>query len=134
MPDQGPEGQPRGRRTRWTWSLLASLSFLVTASTLLWAAGPDDRDDPGSQDPAGSLPDTVAACQAMFDGKNDATWRAADGNVSVALPGGKVAWLFGDTHREGAPFIHNSILVQEGTRLTSTTGGQAIPKDGDGSY
>lgn len=136
MSDQGPGGQPRGRRNRWTWSLLASLSFLVTASTLLWAAGPDDRNvgDDEPQNPAGSLPDTVEACQEMFDGKNDATWRAADGNVSVALPGGRVAWLFGDTHREGAPFIHNSILVQEGDRLTSTTGGQAIPNDGDGSY
>ena len=84
--------------------------------------------------PAGAMPDTAQACQAMFDAKNDKTWRAADGNVSVALPDGEVAWLFGDTHRKGAPFVHNSILVQEGHRLTSTTGGQAIPNDDNGDY
>jgi hypothetical protein len=85
-------------------------------------------------DPAASLPDTVEACQAMFDGKDDSTWRAADGNVSVALPDGRIAWLFGDTHRKGAPFVHNSVLVQEGDELTSTTGGQAIPNDRNGDY
>lgn len=80
------------------------------------------------------LPDTVAGCQAMFDGKNDETWQAADGNVTLPLPGGKVAWLFGDTFRKDMPAVHNSILVQDGDRLTSTTGGQAIPNESNGEY
>jgi hypothetical protein len=101
-------------------------------------AAPPERD-PGPRDPSGAillpLPTTVAACQAMFDGKNDDTWQAADGNVTVALPSGKVLWLFGDTRRDGQPLVHNSILVQEGgTRLVSTTGGQAVPDAADGDY
>jgi hypothetical protein len=77
---------------------------------------------------------TAASCQTMFDSKTDRTWRAADGNTTVTLPNGKVAWLFGDTFRVGQPMVRNSVLVQEGDRLTSTTGGQAIPNDSDGSW
>jgi hypothetical protein len=80
------------------------------------------------------LPDTVAKCQAMFDNKNDSTWRAADGNVTVGLPSGLVAWAFGDTLRKDRPAVHNSILVEQGDRLTSTTGGQAIPSESNGDY
>jgi hypothetical protein len=83
---------------------------------------------------AEAWPDTVAECQAMFDNKNDSTWRAADGNLTVGLPNGKIAWLFGDTLREGESPVRNSVLVQEGSRLTSPTGGQAIPNDGNGDY
>lgn len=93
------------------------------------------EESPGEESSSPVSPiDTVEACQRMFDDKNDTSWRAADGNVTVALPDGKIVWLFGDTRRERRPFIHNSVLVQEGTRLTSTTGGQAIPNDSDGDF
>lgn len=83
---------------------------------------------------AGSSPDTVAECREMFEGKSDDTWRGADGAVTADLGDGRVAWLFGDTLRVGRPAVRNSVLVQEGDRLTSTTGGQAIPNDPDGSW
>jgi hypothetical protein len=115
---------------------MLGLPLLVLVSAWLSADSepPPGQGDPLAQAPAEELPDTVEDCQAMFDRKNDRTWRAADGNVSVELPGGGVAWLFGDTHRAGARFVRNSILVQEGHKLTSTTGGQAIPNDRNGDY
>ena len=61
-------------------------------------------------------------------------WTGADSTVSVPLPDGRVAWLFSDTflgtvatdhsRPKNAPFIHNSIVVQQGGQLVQTiTGG-----------
>src|SRR6266540_6511735 len=61
-------------------------------------------------------------------------WTGADSTVSVPLPDGRVAWLFSDTflgtvaadhsRPKNSPFIHNSIVVQQGGQLVQTvTGG-----------
>jgi hypothetical protein len=58
-------------------------------------------------------------------------WSGADGTASVPLPGGRVAWFFSDTYlgpvnrdgsRSAAGFVHNSLVVQDGDRLTTVSG------------
>lgn len=63
-------------------------------------------------------------------------WAGSDGTFSTRLPGGKVAWMLNDTFLgptnpdeslpSDAAFIHNSIVVDDGRRLTTVIGG-----DGD---
>lgn len=60
-------------------------------------------------------------------------WTGADSAYSVPLPDGRTAWLYSDTflgtvNADGSrptdsPFIHNSIIVQDGTDLSTITGG-----------
>ena len=62
-------------------------------------------------------------------------WTGADSAYSVALPGGKTAWLYSDTflgavnadhsRPQDAPFIHNSIIVADRGTLATYTGGTA---------
>jgi hypothetical protein len=59
-------------------------------------------------------------------------WTGGDGTLSVALPDGRTAWLFGDTllgtvapdqtRSEHTPFIHNSLVVQNGLALETRHG------------
>jgi hypothetical protein len=62
-------------------------------------------------------------------GDSGTGWTGSDGMYSVPLPDGRVIWLCGDTflgivepgHRRpaGTPMIHNSAIVQDGTRLST---------------
>ncbi|WP_329004356.1 DUF4185 domain-containing protein [Kribbella sp. NBC_00709] len=77
-------------------------------------------------------------------------WTGADSTYSVALPGGRTAWIFSDTflgpvNPDGSrptttPFVNNSIVVQHGSQLKTVTGGTAtnptaiIPPPSDGWY
>jgi hypothetical protein len=65
-------------------------------------------------------------------------WTGGDAAYSVPLPGGRVAWLFSDSFlgeladdgsRRSADFVHNAIVVQDGSRLTTVHGG-GDPKPG----
>lgn len=68
-------------------------------------------------------------------GDTGGRWTGADSAYSVPLPGGGVAWLYSDTflgavnadHSRPAdsPFVHNSIVVDRGGRMTTYTGGTA---------
>jgi hypothetical protein len=58
-------------------------------------------------------------------------WSGADGTSSVRLPDGRVAWFFSDTYlgpvnRDGSrpndTFVRNSLVVQDGDRLTTVPG------------
>jgi hypothetical protein len=58
-------------------------------------------------------------------------WSGADGTSSVRLPDGRIAWFFSDTYlgpvnpdgsRSGAGFVRNSLVVQDGDRLTTVPG------------
>jgi len=73
---------------------------------------------------------------SLFERKGDG-WTGGDGTVSVLLPDGRTVWLFGDTllgtvsddntRSADTPFIRNSIVVQNGTRLKTLprfTGGE----------
>ncbi|MEU4196426.1 DUF4185 domain-containing protein [Kribbella sp. NPDC026611] len=77
-------------------------------------------------------------------------WTGADSTYSVQLSGGRTVWIFSDTflgpvNPDGsrpttAPFINNSFVVQQGSRLTTVTGGTAshptalIPPPSNGWY
>ncbi|MFL5885714.1 MAG: DUF5005 domain-containing protein [Thermoleophilaceae bacterium] len=60
-------------------------------------------------------------------------WTGGDGAYSTRLPDGREVWAFGDTflgrvNADGsrpadAPMVHNSLVVQDGTRLTTLHGG-----------
>lgn len=57
--------------------------------------------------------------------RGDPQWRGADAAYSVALGGGRILWLFGDTfvapdhpRRAGAQMVHNSVAIQTGADPT----------------
>nr|WP_170067949.1 fibronectin type III domain-containing protein [Lentzea guizhouensis] len=66
-------------------------------------------------------------------GNQGGHWTGGDSTVSVPLPDGRVAWLFSDTflgavnadhsRPRTAPFIRNSIVVQQGDQLVQTVHG-----------
>jgi hypothetical protein len=61
-------------------------------------------------------------------------WVSGDGAYPVPLPGGRVAWLFGDSQVRRADhtsaIVHNTIVVQDGERLDTFAGGTpAQPTD-----
>lgn len=98
----------------------------VVAAGALLATGAE-ASSPASCGKA--APSTAEGYQAMFDDKGDATWSGGDQAASVALPDGRVVWLFADTLRGGTKpdgsraagtrMVHNSLLVQDGGCLTA---------------
>lgn len=59
-------------------------------------------------------------------------WTGSDATYSLALPDGRIMWMFGDTFlgtvtagrtRSEAPFIRNSVIVQTGDRMETFHGG-----------
>lgn len=80
------------------------------------------------------LPD-VGAPAAAFDRiweRDDAGWTGGDGALSVALPDGREAWLFGDTflgplagasRAPDAPLVSNTIVIQDNSCTTTLHGG-----------
>lgn len=72
-------------------------------------------------------------------GDTGGRWTGADSAYSVPLPDGRVAWLYSDTflgtvnddhsRPADAPFIHNSIIIDDRGELTTYTGGSpATPR------
>src|SRR5215207_316513 len=69
-------------------------------------------------------------------GDTGGQWSGGDSTVSVQLPDGRTAWFFSDTflgtvNADGArsqdsPFIHNSLVVQDGDTLTTLHGGTLL--------
>jgi len=96
-----------------------------------------DRD--GGAAPAPPSPPTVSAAEltSMFGwyGDTGGQWTGGDNTASVALPDGRVAWLFSDsflgkvdadhTRPRDSPFVNNTIVVQEGTLPVQTLHGGA---------
>lgn len=83
----------------------------------------------------------------MFDAKNDLGWSGGDQAASLALPRGRVLWLFGDTvqgtqapaggYAPGSRMVHNSFLVQDGGCLTAVNGlggAEVIPSASNGDW
>ncbi len=78
--------------------------------------------DPGHQQISAPASDF----NRLFERRSDG-WTGGDGTVSILLPDGRTAWLFGDTllgtvsvdetRSVDTPFIRNSLLVQNGTRI-----------------
>jgi hypothetical protein len=69
-------------------------------------------------------------------GDTGGQWSGGDSTVSVQLPDGRTAWFFSDTflgtvNDDGtrpldAPFVHNSLVVQDGDTLTTLHGGTLL--------
>jgi hypothetical protein len=99
--------------------------------------------------------DTDAAALFAAYGDDNTTlddWTGADGSYSVTLPDGRVAWIWSDgflgrVNEDGsrpldAPFVNNSIVLQEGSSLTTTLHGGTeeqpttliVPTDGSDWY
>lgn len=95
---------------------------------------------PGHHRPA-DWPPTVLGAEPddsltdLFNAYSDSGvgWTGADSTYSVRLPDGRVVWIFSDTflgpvNADGSrpsdtPFINNSFVVQDGTRLSTVHGG-----------
>jgi uncharacterized protein DUF5005 len=60
-------------------------------------------------------------------------WTGGDGTFSVALPDGRIAWIFGDSflgtvnldrsRSRSSPFVRNALVVQNGATLTTMNQG-----------
>jgi len=78
--------------------------------------------DPGHQQISAPASDF----NRLFERRGDG-WTGGDGTVSILLPDGRTVWLFGDTllgtvsadetRSVDTPFIRNSLVVQNGTRI-----------------
>ncbi len=103
---------------------------LVIAALLSPAACADDRPEP---------PAPYAAMNARWQHAGDTAgpgqWNGADGTSSTVLPDGRVAWFFSDTYlgpvkpdgsRQGDGFVRNSLVVQDGDRLTTVRGATPV--------
>ncbi|MEU8179650.1 fibronectin type III domain-containing protein [Micromonospora sp. NPDC049047] len=78
---------------------------------------------------------SAAAVNAMFTAYGNAGghWTGGDRTFSVRLPDGRLAWLFSDTflgsvnadgsRPSNSPMVHNTLVVQSGTTLTTTLHG-----------
>lgn len=78
---------------------------------------------------------TATSLNTLFNAYGDAGghWTGAGGTTSVALPDGRVVWLFSETflgtvnvdHSRPmySPMVNNTMVVQEGTQLTTTLHG-----------
>ena len=70
------------------------------------------------------------------DAAGPGQWSGADGTSSVPLPDGRTAWFFSDTYlgpvnadgsrENGVGFVHNSLVVQDGGRLTTVADGTPV--------
>ncbi|OYN90323.1 DUF4185 domain-containing protein [Parenemella sanctibonifatiensis] len=123
QPDPGSPQLPRlTRRTLIGGSALTATALGLGATGPAYAArGPLARPDRPRNRRFARLGDTSG------------TWVGGDSTYSVPLPDGSIAWIFSDTlygpvhDGQLSPtdswFLHNSIVLERGGRLTAITGG-----------
>ncbi len=84
---------------------------------------------------AGPFVSMNTAWQHAGDTSKSGQWSGADGTSSTVLPDGRVAWFFSDTFlgpvnpdgsRSGRGFVRNSMVVQDGSRLTTVVAGTSV--------
>jgi len=112
---------PRRRLFSVVW--LAALLLLGLGACTVRTAPPPTPPTP--------LAEPAPEFDRLFQRTGDG-WTGGDGTLSVALPDGRTAWLFGDTllgtvapdqtRSEHTPFIHNSLVVQNGLALETRHG------------
>jgi hypothetical protein len=118
-----------GRRDR-RW--LAAIAIVVAVALLLAGAGAPQPVGPSQV--AGATPNRELNALWQRYGDDGGQWSGADGTTSISLPDGRTAWLFSDTflgevndahcRPRTAPLVRNSIVVQDGRRLTTHPGGK----------
>ncbi|WP_155372813.1 phospholipase A2 [Catellatospora vulcania] len=109
----------RGRGVHWT----------LAAAVMLAATG---LNIPAASAVEPTVADTLKSAFNTY-GDTSGKWAGGDGTVSVPLPDGRIAWLFADTFvgavnadhslSSTATMVNNAIVVQDGTQLTTLTGG-----------
>lgn len=130
------------RARYWLAAVVAgclALGFLaLTRSAAKTPVAPPSSASAPPAAPRVAAADVTAMFQRYAD--RGGGWTGGDDTASVALPDGRVAWLFSDTYlghvaadhtrSRDAPFVHNTIVVQEGTTVTRTLhgGSEAGPK------
>lgn len=116
-------------------------------------AAPPDRLDAGRRSEASELFYRAAPDRFYNDlfTRRDGGWTGGDGTRSVALPDGRILWLFGDTflgevrsdrsRPRAAPMVRNTFVIQRGDTLLTLHGGTAAspqafvtPQDKDSWY
>ncbi|GAA4214046.1 DUF5005 domain-containing protein [Actinocatenispora rupis] len=145
----GSTANPLGRRTLLAGAVAVPLGAALGLGRGGSPAAAAGRR-PGSLTVTGAAPDR--GLTTLFDGYSDSGvgWTGADSTYSVRLPDGRIVWIFSDTflgpvHPDGSrpqdtPFLNNSFVVQQGSRLTTVHGGTAdapealLPPDDDGWY
>ncbi|MEV4131875.1 fibronectin type III domain-containing protein [Dactylosporangium sp. NPDC049742] len=127
----------------------ARLTVLLLVAALLYVL--PDRTPAFAAPPAGGMTGTQLTTAFNTYGDTSGRWSGADSTTSVLLPDGRIVWLFSDTllgtvnadhsRPRSSPFINNSMVVQDGSALTTTlTGGTAsapqalLPQTADGQF
>ncbi len=130
------------------WLLIIAVAGLLLGCDLFAPASPTPTSPLEGVVISATAAPTPADCSAnqpppaIQDARFDAlfashpnSWLGADGAYSVPLPDGRSAWLFGDTilgqpQADGSlkpsAFINNSIIVQDGDKLTALHGGSNV--------
>jgi hypothetical protein len=115
-------------------AVVGGFGWMSMAGPAAAAAAPAQARTPARAACSQPAPRNAAGYQAMFDAKNDASWGGGDQAASVALPGGRVLWMFGDTVR-GHRLVHNAMLVQTGGCLTAVPAAdEVVPTRADGEW
>lgn len=121
------------RRAVWPRRLAVLGAVVVAAALLLVKTGlPGDRRAPAA---AADGRMSAARLTSLFTtyGDTSGRWSGADRTASLALPDGRLLWLFSDTflgevgpghsRPRTSPFINNSAVVQHDGRLERTVHG-----------
>ena len=119
---------------------------LLAAGAALLAAGcvpvvlPPSPPKPVGGYCAATVPNSPASYQAAFDGlrRTYTEWASADESVPIALPDGRVVWVFDDTsvghvQADGTldpsnALASNSFVVQDGACFTPKLGGAPLAR------
>ena len=111
------------RRSTLRSAALVTMALALLTGGCAFVTAPASVDSTGSAICLPNAPASAAAYQAVFSTRGP-VWAGGDGAAPVALPDGRVLWLFGDTIIGGVGataklvgswhLIHSSFLVQTG--------------------
>jgi hypothetical protein len=137
-PQQWPADRDKFRQIVYAAILLVFLlETLWTLTGCARSATSPDQLDAGGRNEASELFPQAAPDRFYNDlfTRRDGGWTGGDGTRSVALPDGRILWLFGDTflgtvrpdrsRPRAAPMVRNTFVVQSGDTLVTLHGGTA---------
>ena len=146
----------RGGAAWRLWAVAGCLLLLGAAALLVALRGTPSGPGDAAAGARGGLPAGGLAAAELTElfqryGDTSGRWSGADRTASVALPDGRLLWLFSDTFLGGvnadrsrprtAPFINNSAVFQAGRTLGPTVHGGTpaaptalVPTRADGEF
>jgi hypothetical protein len=135
-PSQWPADRDKFRQIVFAAVLLVFLlETLWTLTGCARSVASPDRLDAGRRNGASGLFPCAAPDRFYNDlfTRHNGGWTGGDGTRSVALPDGRILWLFGDTflgtvrpdrsRPHAAPMVRNTFVVQSGDTLVTLHGG-----------